>query len=215
MDVDPLVFSFGAIAVVVIAVIRFFYLALQCGRLNLKRKRTKPCKTLIVVGAGGHAMEMLTLLSSLSLDHYSPREYVVAENDVISCKKIEKLESTDKPVIRKIMRAREVGQSYRSSVITTLKAIFNCIPVMLFSRPDIVLCNGPGTCIPICFVAYLMKFFGLKSTKIVYIESICRVEYLSVSGLILYYSCMADHILVQWPQLADTYKRTRYIGKLI
>ncbi len=215
MDVDPLLFSFGAVAVVLVAVIRFFYLASQCGQLNVKGKRTKPCKTLIVVGAGGHSMEMMCLLSGLSKSHYTPREYVVAENDIISCKKIEKCESSTKPVIRKIMRAREVGQSYQSSVITTLKAVFSSIPVMLFSRPDIVLCNGPGTCIPICFIAYLMKYFGLKSTKIVYVESICRVEHLSLSALLLYYLCMADHILVQWPQLANKYTRTRYIGRLI
>ena len=214
MAVDPLLLSFGVLLVIIVAVVRFFYLATQCGHIESKRKRTKPCKTLIVVGAGGHAMEMMSLLSGLSFDKYTPREYVVAENDARSCNKIEKLESPDKPVIRKIMRAREVGQSYSSSVMTTLKALCNSFPVVLFSRPDLVLCNGPGTCIPVCFCAYLVKFFGLKSVKIVYVESICRVERLSLSALLLYYLCMADHVLVQWPQLVDKYKRTRYIGRL-
>ena len=215
MAVDPLLFCIGVLLVAVVAVARFFYLATQCNVINTASKRTKPCKTLVVVGAGGHAMEMMSLLSGLSMDNYSPREYVVAQNDPMSCKRIEKFETSDKLVIKKILRAREVGQSYISSVATTLKAICSSVPVIIASRPDLVLCNGPGTCIPVCFGAYLLKYFGVKSVNIVYVESICRVERLSLSALLLYYLWMADHVLVQWPELADKYRRTRYIGKLI
>ena len=46
----------------------------------------------------------------------------------------------------------------------------------------------------------------------VYVESICRVESLSLSGLIMYY--FADHLLVQWPQLKDKYPKSIYLGEL-
>lgn len=215
LDVDPLLLSFGVLLVVVISFARFLYLATQVGQINSKTKRISPCKTMIVVGAGGHAAEMMTLLSGLSLDKYTPRIYVVAKNDVMSCKKIDNFEQNTKADVRKIMRAREVGQSYITSVFTTMKAIFNCLPLMLVTRPDLLLCNGPGTCIPVCFMAYFVKFLGIKSIKIIYVESICRVDHLSLSGLLLYYLCMADHVIVQWPKLADKYKRTEYIGKII
>ena len=215
MDVDPLLVSIGIFFVLILSVSRFFYLAVHNGGGGVNEKRTKPCKTVIVVGAGGHAMEMMRLLSGLSREHYSPREYVVAENDQMSKKKIADFEYPEKPVVRGIMRAREVGQSYRSSVLTTLKAIFHSVPLMFISRPDLILCNGPGTCIPVCFSAYFLKFFGLKSLRIIYVESICRVEHLSLSAILLYRLCMADQILVQWPQLAEKYSRTKYIGRLI
>ena len=212
---DTFLFSFGVLLVPIFAVIRFFYLATHCGELPSTRKRINPCKTLIVVGAGGHAMEMMKLLSGVNLEHYKPREYVVALNDQMSRKKIEEFEKPENPKIWAIMRARQVGQSYFSSVFTTLSAILHSVPLVFLNRPDVVLCNGPGTCIPICFLAYLLKFFGLKSLKIIYVESICRVEFLSLSAILLYRLCLADQILVQWPQLAEKYSRIRYIGRLI
>lgn len=214
-DVDPLLLFFGILLVVALSLVRFLYIASKVGQMRLRTKRVSPCKTMIVVGAGGHAAEMMTLLSGLSLDRYTPRIYVVAKNDSMACKKIETFEKNSQSDVRKIMRAREVGQNYVSSVFTTLTAIFNCLPLMVVSRPDLLLCNGPGTCIPVCFMAYLIKFLGIKSIEIVYVESICRVDHLSLSGLLLYYLCMADHVLVQWPKLADKYKRTEYIGKII
>ncbi|KAJ8305923.1 hypothetical protein KUTeg_016468 [Tegillarca granosa] len=55
-----------------------------------------------------------------------------------------------------------------------------------------VLCNGPGTCIPVCLIAFLFKILKIFHTRIIYVESICRVETLSLSGKILYH--IADSI---------------------
>lgn len=55
------------------------------------------------------------------------------------------------------------------------------------------------------------QFFG-KDVKIVYVESIARVETLSLSGKLLYLT--ADYFLVQWPQLQSKYPRTEYMGRL-
>jgi beta-1,4-N-acetylglucosaminyltransferase len=54
---------------------------------------------------------------------------------------------------------------------------------------------------------------GLKRITIVFVESICRVESLSLSGRIVYY--FADHIVVQWPELKEKYPMTRYLGRLV
>jgi beta-1,4-N-acetylglucosaminyltransferase len=48
--------------------------------------------------------------------------------------------------------------------------------------------------------------------KIVYVESIARVETLSLSGRLLYRT--ADHFLVQWPQLQAKYPRAQFVGRL-
>lgn len=88
-----------------------------------------------------------------------------------------------------IYRSREVGQSYITSVGTTLIAMAHALWLTLKIRPQVVLllfnprlfskllrlylqlhkictlfimlfqiiCNGPGTCIPLCASAFLFK----------------------------------------------------------
>lgn len=113
-----------------------------------------------------------------------------------------------------IPRSREVGQGVLSTILASTRALLFCIPLVLFRRPlpDVVLCNGPGTCVPICLLTYLPRLLGLKRIRLVYIESICRVDSLSLSGKLLY--PFVDHMLVQWPQLRKNYPRAQYIGRL-
>lgn len=67
------------------------------------------------------------------------------------------------------------------------------------SRPDLLLVNGPGTCLPVCLSALALRFFGLLDTRVVFVESVCRVTSLSLTGRMLYY--LADQVQVQWPEL--------------
>lgn len=203
------------VLVLVTGMLRFVYLYTQFGRDGSARKRKAPCRTMIVVGAGGHAMEMFKLLTGIDFNHYSPRHYVVARNDTMSREKIESFESPRAADISVIMRAREVGQSYISSVGTTLGAVINSLPLILMLKPDLLLCNGPGTCVPVCLAAYFIKYIGLKDIKIVYAESLCRVEHLSLSALMLYKLAIANEVVVQWPQLARKYPKTKYCGRMI
>ena len=175
-----------------------------------------PVVTMVVLGSGGHTMEMLRLLSGMDHVNFSQRVYVTADADVMSIKKITTFEQSrgnGEPLIKKIPRARQVLQSYVSAVLSTLIAIFYSFPITFNASPDLLLCNGPGTCIPLCFWCFVLKFFWIKDVNIVYVESICRVKTLSLSALILYF--IADHILVQWPQLQKAYPRTEYIGRVI
>lgn len=48
--------------------------------------------------------------------------------------------------------------------------------------------------------------------KIIYIESICRVEDVSLSAKMLY--LLVDRIFVQWPELVKKYPKAEYIGLL-
>lgn len=174
-----------------------------------------PVSTLIVLGSGGHTAEMLRLVGSLDPDRYQPRLYVWAATDAHSQDKMQKFEASFGGVGQTrtavIPRSREVGQSYFSSLFTTAFALLHAVGIVLRSSPQLILCNGPGTCIPICASAYILKFFGRK-VKIVYVESIARVETLSLSGKLLYRT--ADHFLVQWPQLQAKYPHAQFLGRL-
>ncbi|XP_051849260.1 UDP-N-acetylglucosamine transferase subunit ALG14 homolog isoform X2 [Antechinus flavipes] len=78
---------------------------------------------------------------------------------------------------------------------------------------SLVLCNGPGTCVPICASALLLGILGIKKVIIVYVESICRVETLSLSGKILYH--FSDYFFVQWPALKGKYPKSVYLGRIV
>lgn len=196
-------------------VLRLLYLVFRRGSSSRGVPRSSPCSTLVVLGSGGHTAEMFKLLGGMKLRNYQPRVYVAAENDKMSVKKAETFEANQscEANILRIPRARQVLQSYSTSVFSTILSLAYSIPLVLRVWPDLVLCNGPGTCIPICAVAYLIKFIGLHDVKLVYIESICRVKALSLSGRLLYYT--ADQLIVQWPELQTKYPRTAYLGRII
>ena len=115
----------------------------------------------------------------------------------------------------KIYRSREVGQSYITSIWTTLIAMVHALWLMIKIRPEVILCNGPGTCIPLCSIAFIFKILGIRWSSIFYVESIARVRRLSLSGLLLYKLRMVDQLFVQWPQLQRQYPRATYVGRLM
>ncbi|GBN55777.1 UDP-N-acetylglucosamine transferase subunit ALG14 [Araneus ventricosus] len=173
---------------------------------------------MIALGSGGHTFEMFRLIQKLS-EKFRPRIYVIADTDSLSEQKAKSFEESstksdsESYLIEKIPRSREVGQSWVSTVFTTLRACFTALFLVLKHKPDLIVCNGPGTCVPLCGSAFLLHVLGWKQIRIVYVESICRVKTMSLSGKILYH--FADRFLVQWPQLKEKYPRAKYIGKLI
>ncbi|XP_055441010.1 UDP-N-acetylglucosamine transferase subunit ALG14 homolog [Bubalus kerabau] len=177
---------------------------------------------LVVAGSGGHTTEILRLLENLS-NAYSPRHYIVADTDEMSTHKInsfEQIRADRNPsatfpeyYVHRIPRSREVQQSWLSSVLTTLYSMWLSFPLTYRVKPDLVLCNGPGTCVPICISALLLGILGIKKVIIVYVESICRVEHLSLSGKILFH--LSDYFIVQWPTLKEKYPKSVYLGRIV
>ncbi|XP_065174348.1 UDP-N-acetylglucosamine transferase subunit ALG14 homolog [Sycon ciliatum] len=164
-------------------------------------------RTMIVLGSGGHTKEMVALLPHIAGKH---RVFVVASSDAMSCKKV--LEQPDDLFV-KIPRAREVRQSWLTSVVTTMFALAYAVAMVFWLKPTQLLCNGPGTCVPLCIAAYIFNVLGWQQCRIIYIESICRVDTLSLSARILRPLPFAE-ILVQWPQLQAQYPDTLYLGRL-
>lgn len=178
----------------------------------LRDKQNAKASVLAVLGSGGHTTELLSLMEKLG-DHYQPRYYVMAKSDHMSEEKVDRVENTcgTKYEIFKIPRSREVKQSWITTVISTLYSTLHSFPLVFRLQPEIILCNGPGTCIPICIAGFILKMF--YPLKVIYVESICRVETLSLSGRILYN--LADSVIVQWPNLQKKYPKTLYMGRII
>jgi len=166
-----------------------------------------------VLGSGGHTSEMLALLGALDLSRYTPRHYVLADTDDHSAQKLNAFEGTPSSFfVHIIPRSREVKQGLLSALLPTMAACLQSLKLLLQIRPDLLLCNGPGTCVPVCFAVSLLKLLGIHQAQIVFVETIARVQDLSLSGKILLR--VADHFLVQWPQLAEKYPKTHYLGRL-
>jgi beta-1,4-N-acetylglucosaminyltransferase len=105
---------------------------------------------------------MIRFLNTLPLDKYSPRVYVVANTDQDSAGHAASFEQSKQQnaslhSIKIIPRSREVGQSYSSSVFTTIKSLIFSVRMMLTEKPDVLLTNGPGTCVPIAVLALMLK----------------------------------------------------------
>ncbi|CAD7699287.1 unnamed protein product [Ostreobium quekettii] len=175
-------------------------------------------RTMAVLGSGGHTTEMLTLMEALNRSRYTPRCYVVADTDSLSAARATEKErnwgTLETMQMSKIPRSREVGQPFVTSVWTTLYAFFWCVKLVWDYKPQLLLLNGPGTCIPVCVMALMFRLMGLMDLKIVYFESIARVSSLSLSGKIIYQARMADVFLVQWETLLAKYPRAKCLGRL-
>ena len=176
----------------------------------------KTIKTMIILGSGGHTAEMLVLLKTLNRKRYQPLLYVHADTDVTSKSRMIKAE-TDQNNQKNIQfisipRSREVKQSYFTSIFTTIYSFFYGIYVFLKYRPQLLIVNGPGTCVPLCITVFLLRVFFFYPCPIIFVESFCRVDTLSLTGYILYF--IASKFIVMWPKLALKYKRCQYIGRL-
>ncbi|KAJ8424937.1 hypothetical protein Cgig2_030893 [Carnegiea gigantea] len=166
------------VAVLTLILLRLLFVINRTGK-PLRPTSAKPLSTLIVLGSGertnqpfpfsiGHTAEMLNLLAALQKDRLYQRYYIGAATDNMSLQKARTFESSsddemgkDKTEYMQIYRSREVGQSYITSVGTTLVAIAHALWLMIKIRPQVILCNGPGTCIPICAIAHLFKVSNL------------------------------------------------------
>lgn len=138
----------------------------------------KRVKTAIVLGSGGHTGEMIKLLGGCNLNVIEPREYIIADSDQMSIQKIKEFETTSNKNnknfnLNKISRSRYVGQSYFTSVFTTLMAVLYSIPLIFKIKPNLLIVNGPGTCIPCCVIVFILSriLFLIPKCKIVFVES--------------------------------------------
>lgn len=73
-------------------------------------------------------------------------------------------------------------------------------------RPDAIVSTGAALALPFFLAG------KLSGAKLVYVESLTRIDRLSLTGRLVY--PLADAFFVQWPS-ADRRRRTRYAGSLL
>eukprot|EP00347_Sterkiella_histriomuscorum_P020197 403338725 len=115
--------------------------------------------------------------------------------------KMKTVELGNKFRIVRLFRSREVKQSYMSSIITTIRGLLHSFKIIYECQPDLIVTNGPGTAMPLCYARWIMsKIFWIKpKAKILFIESFCRVTSLSLTGKLL--KPIANKFVIQWEEL--------------
>jgi beta-1,4-N-acetylglucosaminyltransferase len=158
-------------------------------------------KILVVLGSGGHTAEMFHLINSVLSKVRCKWSFIVAADDVSS---LERLESFKKDFeisceLYKIQRSRKVGQNFLFAVYPTFLAFLQCIRIILSIQPDLLLVNGPGTCVPVVFACLLGEFFSSRKTAVWFCESFCRTKTPSLTAKLIRPFC--DRFFVFWPEL--------------
>ena len=100
----------------------------------------------LVLGSGGHTSELLKIISNLpSMSHlviYSSADTLSLSKYASSMKSSASCCSSDPPEIVRIPRARSVGQSYLTSIFTTIYSLLFCISLFLKFHPKVVTIKG-------------------------------------------------------------------------
>lgn len=110
-------------------------------------RKNKTGSIMILLGSGGHTGEMLRLLRELDIQKYHTRIYVHYPKDTVSLnkamafeeKKCQILDQSNHGVCRieQIPKAREVGQSWFTTIWSSLKSLLYAFKVAS-NDPDVV-----------------------------------------------------------------------------
>lgn len=172
-----------------------------------------PIKTLVVLGSGGHTTEMLALIKDLDAQVYSPLIYMVATTDDTSERRVAAAGGRLPEAIYYLPRSREVGQSYVTSVFSTLWSFLLALYWVARVRPNLLVCNGPGTCLPVAIATLVYRILGMCEGNIVFVESFCRVTSFSLTGRLLY--PLADMFVVHWEELKALYPKCHTVSTFV
>jgi beta-1,4-N-acetylglucosaminyltransferase len=148
-------------------------------------------KVLLVCSPGGHLQQMLALKPAWGdMD----RAWVTLQGaDVGYLLADEKVTLGNGPTNRSLRRlVSNIGLAWK---------------LLRHDRPDAILSTGAGLAVPFFIVGKLLKI------RLVYVESVTRIETISLSGKLVYR--FADSFFVQWPQAAQQRRRARYAGSVL
>lgn len=139
-----------------------------------------------------------------------------------------------------LYKAREVGSGKIQSLLSIIATVINLLQKLTVpliktclanfknksEQKSVFLLNGPGTCVLISIYVRFFQFLHQllkpltaarcsRNMKIIYIESLARVNKLSLSGALIYYAKLYDEFVVQWQELTNVYPDSKYYGILV
>jgi len=137
-------------------------------------------KICLVCSAGGHLTELIQLKEVYEqYDHFF---ITLKRQDAIDLAKKEKIYFISDP---------------ERNPIKFIANLFQSFWILIKEKPNIILSTGAGMAIPVCYIGKIFR------SKIIFIESFCRIKEPSLTGKIIY--PIADLFLVQWREQLKKY----------
>jgi len=88
-----------------------------------------------------------------------------------------------------------------------IRNFFLALRLLRRERPDLILSTGAGVSVPFIYAG------RLRGIPCLYLESLARVKTLSLSAKLVY--PFVNALLVQWPELAQKFRKARFKGQVI
>lgn len=113
-------------------------------------------------------------------------------------------ESTNAAAIcDKVYYVEHINRKEPNAIWKIFKLFFRAAAILNQEQPDCFISTGALISIPILLLG------KLRGKKVVFIETLARVESPSISGRIAY--CFADIFIVYWKTLLEFYPKAHYI----
>jgi UDP-N-acetylglucosamine transferase subunit ALG13 len=164
--------------------------------------RVKNLKICLICSSGGHLIEMQKIRDAFN----SEDVFLVTHRDKFlnwdgDPKKLYQIDNVlvGKANTNKIMKLFLFG--YYFLLVGTAELL-----ILLREKPELIVSTGSAIAIPMFLIG---KMMGIRT---IFIESVCRVKTLSLSGRIVY--PVTNAFLVQWQELTKKYKKARYAGNV-
>ena len=145
----------------------------------------------MVASAGGHLSQLLKIVQPV--EKYEA--FVVTTSEAV------------RENLTRLGKVHVVGECNRQHGLRVVKVFLKCLGILRRERPDAVLSTGAAAGCMCCFLGKLM------GARVIWVDSITNVERLSLSGRMVRH--IADLFLVQWPELANRYPGTQYVGAVV
>jgi len=154
-------------------------------------------KIMVVLGGGGHSFEMMKILEGL---HFNNIIYVLNHDDHYTDIKLKGER------FYRLIRPRKPSEYGFKAFFRFIFSILNSLILLIWTRPRLIITNGPSISVPLTFISWMLRI------PVIYIESVCRVYRLSLSGRIIL--PLTSLFIVQWPYLKKYSKKIIYAGRI-
>ncbi len=108
--------------------------------------------------------------------------------------------------MRKSIRVRTVPNIVKHNPLSWLVGAVLSFYIVVVERPDVVITTGAG------IVVFYCVFAKLLGAKLIFIESMARIERPTLTARMLY--PFADLFFVQWPGLLKYFPKAKFVGRL-
>jgi hypothetical protein len=162
----------------------------------------------VVLGGGGFVSETITLLRNTNLPDTI---FIVSGGHHLDLRAVKSINALKCQRMRiwTISNPTQMGESLIIRLFLTLISFFEAFIIVRISKITHLLCIGSYLGLPL---AFWCKLFG---RKIIFIETVTRVNKLSLTGLLFYRLRLFTKFYVHYESISKKFSKTIYTGSIV